>query len=398
MAMADSRSKKTGVLIGGSGLIGGTLLHYFKNPEFDNVNLLAPNSKKLSIRVPEDIRSYFEQVKPDFIVNCAIASIDSDPLMAFEVNFMGAVNLARAANELGIPYIHFSSAALMPSGRDLREESRLPLSADLPNYAKGKLLTELTLEHMHRTRNLDFTCIRLAVVYGAHDHKIQGFHRLFFSIVDREMPIMLTSPASVHSYTNAKKLPAFVTHALANRGEFSGQTYNFADPEPVPLARLILAIKSMIGAKIPLEIYLPRPLAKFAISCLSRLVRMATRIGIEARLPGELLFLENFYESQTLSIEKLKRSSFVDPDPDATIYTELPELIRYYVSRWEHLNMIKQSGRLPAEPNDRGEEFLRSPETLLRSVLSEQEGAFLPQGIPRAASESFGSADRSRSG
>lgn len=377
--MVPPAAQKTGILIGGSGLIGGTLMNHFKKIDYAKVNLLAPNSKKLSLRVPNDIRAYFERVKPDFIINCAIAAIDSDPELTYEITYMGTVCLARAAQELGIPYIHISSAATMPSGENLKEEARLPLTPDLPNYAKGKLMSELTLEHMHRTKGLDYTNIRLAVVYGAHDHKIQGFHRLFFSIADRAMPVLLTSRESVHSYTNAKKLPAFVSHVLANREEYSGQTYNFADPEPVLLGQLILAIKKQLGLKTPREIYIPYPVAKFSVALLARLVRIASRTGIETRLPAEIMFLKKFYESQTLAVEKLNNSSFIDTDPDSNIFSELPELIQYYVTRWEHLNLIEPFSKRAREPQNRAGEFLNHPEQLLNTVLTEQEDPFLQQ-------------------
>ncbi len=50
--------KRRGVLIGGSGLIGGALMHYFKTKTPD-IEVLSPNSKKLSLREPEDIQLYF---------------------------------------------------------------------------------------------------------------------------------------------------------------------------------------------------------------------------------------------------------------------------------------------------------------------------------------------------
>ncbi|MFH1021313.1 MAG: epimerase, partial [Pseudomonadota bacterium] len=65
--MTSSVSEKTGVLLGGSGLIGGTLLYYFKTQAEGRINVLAPNSKKLSLRDPDDIRRYFERAKPAFI-------------------------------------------------------------------------------------------------------------------------------------------------------------------------------------------------------------------------------------------------------------------------------------------------------------------------------------------
>ncbi len=100
----------------------------------------------------------------------------------------------------------------MPVGENLAEEQLQPLSANMSNYAKSKLMTELTLRHMHETLGLDYTNIRLAVVYGKHDHKIQGFHRLLFSIADQAMPVLLTRRGVKHSYTHSKKIPPFVHH------------------------------------------------------------------------------------------------------------------------------------------------------------------------------------------
>ncbi len=375
--MTSAQARKTGILVGGSGLLGGTLLHYFKSRE--DVAILAPNSKKLSLREPDDIRRYFEKSRPDFIINCAIAAIDSDPQLAYEINYMGTVALAKAAAELSIPYIHLSSAATMPCGENLGEEARLALVPELPNYTKSKLMAELTLEHLARTRGLDHTVIRLAIVYGTHDHKIQGFHRLFFSIVDQSMPILLTRREALHSYSNARKLPHFIAHALEHRGEFSGQTYNFVDPLPVSLSQLILTIRSYLELPAPREIYIPYPLARFGMRQLARLVRLITRIGIEARMPAELMFLEKFYQTQTLAAARLMASSFADPEPGATIFTELPALIEYYVTRWEHLNLIEPFNKEFFDPRRRAEEFLRAPATLLAEVHAEAELPFLQQ-------------------
>jgi len=377
--MTLSATEKTGVLIGGSGLIGGTLLHYLKTQAEGRLNVLAPNSKKLSLRDPDDIRRYFERAKPAFIINCAIAAIDSDPQLAYETNYLGTVYLAKAAQELGIPYIHLSSAAAMPNGQNLGEEDRLPLGPDLPNYTKAKLMAELTLEHLRKVGGLDYTCIRLGIVYGAHDHKIQGFHRLFFAIIDRSMPVLFTRQGAMHSYSNARKLPYFIDHILNNRAEFSGQTYNFVDPNPVSLSQLILTIKSYLELKTPREIYLPLPLAQFGMGIMARLVRLITRLGIEARMPAELMFLKNFYETQTLSAAKLRRSSFSDPEPEATIFTELPALIEYYVTRWEHLNLIEPFNRPFFDPRRRAEEFLHAPDQLLQEIHQESDQPFLKQ-------------------
>jgi len=379
MNKPNTSPKLNGLLVGGSGLIGGYLLHYFKTktPEID---VRSPNSKKLSLRELGDIIGYFKRHKPDFVINTAITAISSDALLSYEVNYLGSINLARAALALNIPYIHVSSAATLPSGENLTEEDHLPLNADLSNYAKSKLMTEMTLKHMHENYGLQYTLIRLAIVYGAHDHKIQGINRLMFNIVDRAMPFMLTKKRGVlHSYSNANKVPYFVHHILKNKEAFAGKHYHFVDPVPVELSQVILAIKKYMNLKTPREIYVPYPVAKAGNNFMNWVIKVFNRIGYRAQLPAEMIFLENFYQTQTLSCEKLKNSGFVDPKPGATIFTELPSMIEYYITRWEHLNLFSsfsskefksphstKKSAAPAE--ERAEKFMHAPRDLLNTT------------------------------
>jgi nucleoside-diphosphate-sugar epimerase len=369
MSKLNNSSKKLGVLIGGSGLIGGYLMHYFKTKTPNEIEIRAPNSKKLSLREPQDIIGYVKRHKPDFIINSAIASLNSDAHLTYEINYLGSIYLARAAMAMNIPYIHISSAVTLPPGEDLTEDDHLPLDRNLSNYAKSKLMTEMTLQHMHKSHGLDYTMIRLAIVYGQHDHKIQGVHRLLFSIIDHAMPFMLTKKGVKHSYTNANMIPYFVHHLLLHREEFSGQLYHFVDPEPVELARLILTIKSYMEINTPKEIYVPYHVAKFGKVWMEWMIKILSRFGVKALVPPEALFLENFYKTQTLSSEKLRQSSFVSPNPGATIFAELPSLIDYYLSRWEHLNLFTTyENKDFVCPHNKSEEFLNSPQDLLRTT------------------------------
>jgi len=364
----DITQKRLGVIIGSSGLIGGALMHYFKKKTSGDIEVLGPNSKRLSLRQPDDIKRYFDNYQPDFIINCAITPLDSDAQLTMETNYVGAVRLAKMARLQKIPYIHFSSAATLPMGENLTEEDLRPVSPRLSNYAKSKLLAEKTLQYMHETQGLDYTTIRLAVVYGKHDHKIQGFQRLLFSIADQSMPFMLSKPGVRHSYTNTKKIPPFVNYVLDNRDEFSGQTYNFVDPEPVELVGLIKAIKSYLDVKAPREIYIPYSLAKFGKGFIKWLIRRLSWLGVEVRLPAELLFMKNFYDTQTLSVEKLAKSSYRDPAPGVTVFTELDSIIFYYLIRWKHLNRITTFHEDIKGTTHPAAEFMDAPGTLLEKM------------------------------
>lgn len=370
------RSKKTGVLIGGSGLIGGTIVNYYKTLHPETVDIRAPSSKKLSIRDENDIRSYIKEVKPDFIINASMANLGSDGQLAFEVNYQGPVNLARAANALKIPYIHISSAATLPSGENLQENDTLPITPQLSNYAKSKLMAETTLRLMAEQEGLDFSCVRLAIAYGAHDHKIQGFHRLFFSIADESMPVLFTKKNTLHSYTNAQKLPYFIHHMLENRNEFSNKTYHFVDRNPVDLATLILTIKSYLNLNQPKEIYVPYWLANGGKKSLDVLLRIFRRIGLKATLPPELMFMDSFYKPQTLSTKRLEESSFIDPMPEETIFSRLPELVVYYLNRWSHENLISTFNKNMEIEKPVEQYFNNNPQKLIDDMHARGIGPF----------------------
>lgn len=360
-------SKRIGVVIGGSGLIGGALTYFYKTTS-RTTEILAPSSKKLSLRVPDDIKQYFNHYRPAFIINAAIAPIDSNPQMALETNYLGTVNLAQIALDLGIPYIHISTAATLPPGENLTEDEHLPLTGDLANYPKSKLMAELTLKHLGKTQGLDYTIIRLAIVYGEHDHKIQGFNRLIFSIANQSLPFMLSKKGVMHSYSNNIKLSHFIDYIIDRRKEFSGKTYHFVDPEPVELTQLIFSIKSQLGLKTPWNICVPYGLANTGKACIRWIVKKMIRIGIEARIPAELMFIENFYKSQTLSSKKLKDSSYKDPAPRVTVFTELPAIIEYYLTRWKHLNLLSISDENQKRHQNWILDFQDSPTTLLDNL------------------------------
>lgn len=244
--MLQKKKRCLGVLIGGSGLIGGTLAHYFKTHSPDEFEIRAPSSKKLSIRNAQDIIVYLQRVRPDFVINTAMASLDSDAQLAFEVNYLGSVNLAGPALRSAFLISTFSTAATLPHGENLAEEDQLPLSPTLTNYAKSKLMAEKTLEYMMQQYGLDCTIIRVSIVYGEHDHKIQGFHRLLFAIADESMPFLFTKRGIKHSYTNAAKIPAFVHHVLLHR-EFCRADLSFCGQRPSRARRSYFDHPSLSG-------------------------------------------------------------------------------------------------------------------------------------------------------
>jgi len=371
MSATNVNKNRLGIIIGGTGLVGGTIVNYFKDKCPEKINILAPNSKKLSIRVPEDIRSYLATHKPDFIINSAIANINANEQLCYDVNFLGPIILARKAIELGIPYIHVSTAATLELGKNIREEQKKDFAPWLSNYARSKLMAEKALAQLHSNEGLDYSVVRLAAVYGNHDHKIQGIHRMLFSIADESMPVMFTKRGVLQSYSNCRKLPYFIHHMIDRRDEFSAGDYNFVDEEPVELVDLIMKIRSYLNLSTPKNICIPYPVAETGRKSVQVILRLLSKFGLKAELPPELIFLKQFYITQTLNSERYRNSSFIDPLPKETIYSRLPEMISYYLNRWSHQNLITTFDEKAKVDRSFARTFRREPEMLIDSFFEE---------------------------
>jgi len=368
-------SERCGIVIGGSGLVGGAITYHFHN-KCENIQVLAPNSKKLNLRSPAAIHKYIEQKRPEFLINTAIASLGHDTEGTYEINYLGSLNLANVALALNIPYIHMSSAAVLRAGTNVREQERLHLTADLGDYAKSKLMTELTLEHLHKHYGLDYTIIRLGIVYGKHDYKIKGLHRLLFSIASGTLPVLLTHRGIFHSYTNLRKIPLFVEYLINRREKFRGKCINFVDPDPVELSPLILTTRQLMARKRPHNLHLPLPVAKACISLVNKIKVIMARIGVESTMPAELSFLESMYESQVLSTDYLQSLDFNDPFPDQTLLTELPSIVEYYLQRWEELGLLdSRQKHVPQRLLKPADYFAADPQHLIELI---HQGALKP--------------------
>jgi nucleoside-diphosphate-sugar epimerase len=364
-------NKRRGVLFGGSGLIGGSIIRYFSLKKRGTVDLRAPSSKKVSLKDCEAIQDYLLEVRPEFVINAAIANIIADPELACEINYFGALRIARAAAALKIPYVHLSSAATLPPGENLDEDQSVALAPHLSNYAKSKLMAEMTLNYMAHEHGLDHTCIRLSIVYGKRDNKIQGFHRLLFTIADESMPFLLTRPGVRHSYSNSHKLPYMIHYLLDNRAEFSGKTFNFVDPEPVELADLALTIRKHLGIGRPKKIFMPYWMARSGKRVLQATLRGLTKVGVKGALPPELMFLGAFYRTQTLSCARLQATGFTDPYPLETVYTRLPELIHHYLTRWSRQHLLNRYDRTLEFDLAVREDFTADPLKMFESVVTD---------------------------
>jgi dTDP-4-dehydrorhamnose reductase len=95
-------------LFGATGLLGKALLH-----EWDGGSITALSSRDVDIREPARVLEVVQQTHPEWIVlSAAYTDVDgceSNAELAFAVNRDGALNVARAAKEVGARLLFLSS-------------------------------------------------------------------------------------------------------------------------------------------------------------------------------------------------------------------------------------------------------------------------------------------------
>jgi dTDP-4-dehydrorhamnose reductase len=98
------------LITGGSGQLALTLSSFLEKYE---TTFLAPNRDILDVTSPRSIESVVNEFDPDVIVNCAAwTDVDGAELcvdQTFEVNAIGAANMAKAARDSGVRFIHIST-------------------------------------------------------------------------------------------------------------------------------------------------------------------------------------------------------------------------------------------------------------------------------------------------
>jgi len=110
----------------------------------------------------EDVKAAIEAFKPTVVINTAAKTnlewCGNNRLEAFSVNVLGAANIAKACDEAGVYFIHYSSGCIFSSvdGTDVKTEESLPNPSSY--YGWTKVWSE---EMVQFERSENFKCLIL---------------------------------------------------------------------------------------------------------------------------------------------------------------------------------------------------------------------------------------------
>ncbi len=129
------------MIVGADGQLGADIVRQFQ----DKFNLIPLTYQDGDIADMDVVRSLFEKHHPDVIINTAafhnVPKCEEEPIRAFEVNALGARNLAIATNETETKLVHISTDYVF-DGKKKSPYTEDDLANPLNVYANSKLAGE----------------------------------------------------------------------------------------------------------------------------------------------------------------------------------------------------------------------------------------------------------------
>ncbi|MCQ4088810.1 GDP-L-fucose synthase [Saccharibacillus sp. JS10] len=163
---------------GHTGLVGSAI--YRKLQSAGYTNLLTQRSYELDLRQPEQVNSFFDKYRPEYIFLAAarVGGIDANRLYPAEFitdNLSIQLNVLQAAHRTSVQKLLFlGSSCIYPKecAQPIKEEYLLTGKLEPTNepYAIAKIAGIKMCEAYNRQYNTDYLAVMPTNIYGAHDN------------------------------------------------------------------------------------------------------------------------------------------------------------------------------------------------------------------------------------
>ena len=189
------------------------------------------------------------------------------------VNRLATVELAEAAQRMGVRRLVFASSVRAQSGP---VADRLLVESDPPQPTDAYGRSKLAAENALRQSGVPYTILRPVLVYGPG---VKGNLARLLQLAGKPWPLPFGGFSNRRSVLARQNLVGAIHFALASPAT-AGETYLVADPEPVTLAEIVTAMRAGLGR---------RPgLVSIPISPLAMALKAAGRAETWERLGGDL--------------------------------------------------------------------------------------------------------------
>lgn len=156
---------------GSTGQLGGDIVDVLT--QRGDVEVAALAHEDVELRDLESVKAALSKHKPDAVINSAafhqVDACENDPKSAFEVNAVGAWNVARACAEAGAWCIYISTDYVFDGAKGAPYTEQ-----DLPRPLNVYGVSKLAGEHLTLAASPDFAVARVASVFGKRGARGKG--------------------------------------------------------------------------------------------------------------------------------------------------------------------------------------------------------------------------------
>lgn len=212
------------LVTGASGFLGSRVVDFFGR----SYEICAPGHGELDITDEEGVILKLQEWRPDYVIHCAaisdIGRCEKEPERSWAINVEGAVNMAKAAGQVGAKCLLCSSDQVY-AGSKLRGPHR-EAEEVLPGNLYGR--EKLAAEERCIEVNPDSVSLRLSWMYDArtlHKEEHTDFMRMFLAKL-KTPEILYYSAKDMRGITDVNEVVQNMEAAFALRGG----VYNFGSP------------------------------------------------------------------------------------------------------------------------------------------------------------------------
>ena len=216
------------LITGASGFLGGKAASYFSA----SYEVLTPTHKEMDITNANDVNRVIDDFRPDVIIHCAamadIGQCEQQPVLSWERNVTGSINIASAAVRTGAKCLLCSS-------------DQVYTAEPINLYAKEKMAAEQECLKI----NPDCVFLRLSWMYEPFP-KEGDTHSDFVTYM---LPF-LTSEESLSFGTHEKRGLTDVNEVVANMEKaisLPGGIYDFGAPNEKTMYDTVIAVFEGLG-------------------------------------------------------------------------------------------------------------------------------------------------------
>ncbi len=230
------------LLIGASGCFGN---EFSKVCRRDKIKLISYPSKKLDITKFKDLNSKIKKIKPSIIINSSaivgINQCENNFNKAFEINTIGALNLAKICKSKNLILVQTSTHAVFDGTKNSSyNEKDIPKPNNV--YSGSKYLSEVFVKSICKK----YYIIRFPTLFGERKNNLLGFVDKVIISLENNKDLKIADD-KIDSPTYAKDAAISLLQILIKKKAYG--VYHLANEGKISYFEFVKYIKNFLSSK-----------------------------------------------------------------------------------------------------------------------------------------------------